>query len=271
VRSPIPVMSIDLALEFEQSGLVRAKQMLAEKLNIQLNLHGQDAPSFADLLEPKQCALVLGEFQTRIQALNLTCSGSMFVKYWAVPLLFPYFYALLTDQLNLAWELSAISVHMASTWSWDRHLNFKSSLFTATALRTQTSDYEIFVLRIFHDLNQVFAVISQVAKVQRFLLWENTALRILQFYDLMQRKNPSDSHKIHMQRQFLLDLPVEQFGLKHNPFLLLQHSRQSSPRTYRRKKCCFYFQLPEADSEFCSSCPLAKKHSSSDQASCQTH
>lgn len=264
MRSLIPVMSIDLALEFEQSDLARAKLILAERLNIQLNLHGQDAPSFADLLEPKQCILVLSEFQRRIQALNLTCSGSMFIKYWAVPLLFPYFYALLTVQLNLAWELSAISVHMASTWSWDRHLNFKSSLLPVSALSTQTTAYEIFVLRVFHDLNQIFAVISQVAKVQGFLLWENTALRILQFYDLMQRKNFSDTLKIHTQRQFLVDLPAEQFGLTHNPFLLLERSCQASPGTYRRKKCCFYFQLPGVDHEYCSSCPLANKLFSSD-------
>lgn len=261
MRSPIPVISIDLATESEQPGLARARQMLAEQLNIQLNLHGQDAPSFADLLEPKQCARVLGEFQARIQALNLTCSGSMFIKYWAVPLLFPYFYALLTKQLDLVWELSAISVHITPNWSWDRHLNFKSAGILATALSTQTSTDEVFVLRIFHDLNQVFAVISQVAKVQRFLLWENTALRLLQFYDLMQRNNLSELHKIHTQRQFLLDLPAEKFGLKHNPFLLLEHSRQVSPETYRRKKCCFYFQLPEADRKYCSSCPLAKTHS----------
>lgn len=264
MRCQIPVISIDLALESEPSSLAQAKQLLTEKLNIQVNLHQQDAPSFADLLEPKECALILGEFQAHIQALNLTCSGSMFTKYWAVPLLFPYLYALLTEQLDLVWELSAISVHMTPTWSWDRHLNFKSAWIPATALSTQTSVYDVFVLRIFHDLNQVFAVISQVAKVQRFLLWENTALRILQFYDLMQREYPSDIHRIHTQRQFLLDLPAEQFGLKHNPFLLLEQSRQTSSRTYRRKKCCFYFQLPEADSEYCSSCPLAKKHSSSD-------
>jgi len=77
----------------------------------------------------------------------------------------------------------------------------------------------------------------------------------------MQRNNLSELHKIHTQRQFLLDLPAEKFGLKHNPFLLLEHSRQVSPETYRRKKCCFYFQLPEADRKYCSSCPLAKTHS----------
>ncbi|HCM31387.1 MAG TPA: (2Fe-2S)-binding protein, partial [Acinetobacter radioresistens] len=79
-------MNIDFALEFEQPGLAQARKILAEKLNIQINLHEHNALSFADLLEPRHCAMVLGEFQSRIQALNLTCSGSMFIKYWAVPL-----------------------------------------------------------------------------------------------------------------------------------------------------------------------------------------
>ncbi|WP_374663491.1 (2Fe-2S)-binding protein [Acinetobacter sp.] len=271
MRSHIPVVNVEPELQLEALGLSQVKLILAEKLNIQINLHGQNALSFADLLEPKQCAAVLSEFQTRIQAVNLTCSGSMFMKYWAVPLLFPYLYALLTEQVHLSWELSALSVKMAPTWDWDRHLNFKPSFLTATALGTQDSDYEVFILRIFHDLNQVFEVISKVAKVQRFLLWENTALRILQFYDLMQRKNPNDTRKIHKQRQFLVDLAAEHFGLKHNPFLLLQHSRQASSGTYRRKKCCFYFQLPEAESEYCGSCPLAKKPQETEQSSCQTH
>ncbi|WP_322874250.1 (2Fe-2S)-binding protein [Acinetobacter radioresistens] len=253
-------MNIDFALEFEQPGLAQARKILAEKLNIQINLHEHNALSFADLLEPRHCAMVLGEFQSRIQALNLTCSGSMFIKYWAVPLLFPYLYALLTEQLDLPWQLSALSVQMAPTWSWDQHLNFKASSLSLTALSTQNSGYEVFMLKVFHDLNQIFQVIGQVAKVQRFLLWENTALRILQFYDLMQRKNPDDIYKNHMHRQFLLDLEAERFGLKHNPFLLLQHSRQSSLENYQRKKCCFYFQLPEAENEYCGSCPLANKH-----------
>jgi len=191
-------MNIDFALEFEQPGLAQARKILAEKLNIHINLHEHNELSFADLLEPRHCAMVLGEFQSRIQALNLTCSGSMFIKYWAVPLLFPYLYALLTEQLNLSWQLSALSVQMAPTWSWDQHLNFKASSLSLTALSTQNSGYEAFMLKI--------------------------------------------------------------FGLKHNPFLLLQHSSQSSLENYQRKKCCFYFQLPEAENEYCGSCPLANKH-----------
>ena len=269
--SHIPVVNVELELELENLGLSRAKQVLADQLNIQIHLHAQDAMSFADLLEPKQCLVVLTEFSKHIQAVNLTCSGSMFMKYWAVPLLFPYLYALFTEQINLPWELSALSVHMAPTWYWDRHLNFKSSFLSADTLSTENQTYAVIILKIFHDLNQVFEVMSKVAKVQKFLLWENTALRILQFYDMMQRKDSTQIGlvKIQNQRQFLSDFPAEYFGLKQNPFLLLEQSRKSKAATYQRKKCCFYFQLPEAQNEYCASCPLLKKDQERDQSSCQ--
>ncbi|WP_228145680.1 (2Fe-2S)-binding protein [Acinetobacter sp. ANC 4654] len=269
MRFHIPIVNVEPELELENLELFQAKQILADQLNIQIHLHAKNALSFADLLEPKQCAAVLSEFQTRIQAVNLTCSGSMFMKYWAVPLLFPYLYALLIERIRLPWELSALSVEMEMTWYWDRHLNFKSAFLPSTSVSTQNYAYEDFILRVFHDLNQLFEVMSKVGKVQRFLLWENTALRILQFYDMMQRKNSTQMRKIQNQRQFLSDLPAEYFGLKQNPFLLLEQSRKSNVETYQRKKCCFYFQLPEAQNEYCSSCPLVKKDQERDQSSCQ--
>jgi ferric iron reductase protein FhuF len=265
------MMDIDLALEFELLGLSQAKRILAERLNIQMNLHSQDAPSFSDLLDPQHCLVVLTEFSTRIQAVNLTCSGSMFMKYWAVPLLFPYLYALLTEEVSLPWELSALSVQLTATWYWDRHLNLKPTLFTKDTGWTQNQTHETAMLVIFDDLNQVFEVISKVAKVQKYLLWENTALRILQFYDLMQKQNSSLRifTTILQQRLFLSNLSAEYFGLKQNPFLLLEQKKKLNSGTYQRKKCCFYFQLPESKREYCSSCPLAKKDQERDQSTCQ--
>lgn len=271
MRSHISVVNVVSEPEFESLGLSQAKHVLAERLNIQINLHMHDACSFADLLDPEQCLIVLTEFSTRIQAVNLTCSGSMFMKYWAVPLLFPYLYALLTEQVSLPWELSALSVQIAATWYWDRHLNIKPTFLKKDTWWTQQHTYKATMLRIFDDLSQVFEVMSKVAKVQRFLLWENTALRILQFYDLMQKQNSSQQTltKILQQRQFLSNLPAEYFGLKQNPFLLLEQKRKLNSGTYLRKKCCFYFQLPESKREYCSSCPLAKKDQERDQSPCQ--
>ncbi|AMW78119.1 (2Fe-2S)-binding protein [Acinetobacter sp. TGL-Y2] len=267
MRSPIPVANIEPELDLENLGLSQAKQILVDQLNIKIHLHAQNTDSFSDLMNPERCLVVLSEFQIRIQAVNLTCSASMFMKYWAVPLLFPYLYALLTEQIHLPWELSALSVQMVPTWYWDRHLNFKLSFLSLNSVNTQNYAYEIFILRVFKDLNQIFEVMSKVGKVQKFLLWENTALRILQFYDLMQRKDSTlkGLRKMKNQRQFLSDLNAEFFGLKQNPFLLLEQSRKLSGGSYQRKKCCFYFQLPEAENEYCASCPLVKKDQGRDQ------
>lgn len=271
MRSLIPIANIDLEPEFEKLGLSQTKLILFERLNIQLNLHEQSTLSFADLLNPTQCLEVLTEFSRRIQAVNLTCSGSMFMKYWAVPLLFPYLYALLIEQINLPWELSALSVQMAPTWYWDRHLNIKPSRLKRNSFQTQNQLYETALFRIFDDLNQIFEVISKVGKVQKYLLWENTALRILQFYDLMQKQNPSTQvfTKIFQQRQFLSDLPAGYFNLKQNPFLLLEQKRKLNGGVYLRGKCCFYFQLPESQCEYCTSCPLLRKDQERDQSPCQ--
>lgn len=267
---PIALKDVELDLELEKLGLYQAKQVLADRLNIQIHLHTQEAMSFADLLNAKPCSIVLEEFATRIQAVNLTCSGSMFMKYWAVPLLFPYLYALLTEQVNLPWALSIFSVQMAPTWCWDRHLNLKSS-FLGDIWWIQNARYDAVILKIFQDLNQIFEVISKVAKVQKFLLWENTALRILQFYDMMQNKGIAQPlvQRSKQQRQFLSRIPAEFFKLKQNPFLYLEKSYQPSCRAYQRKKCCFYFQLPEANNEYCTSCPLAKSKLDRAQTSCQ--
>lgn len=272
MRSHISVVNIDTELELENLGLSRAKQILLDQLNIQMQLHTHTALSFADLLEPEQCFIVLTEFSKRIQAINLTCAGSMFMKYWAVPLLFPYLYARLTEQVHLPWELSAFSVQMTPTWYWDRHLNLKPACLSADSFNTENQTYEAIISKIFDDLNQIFEVMSKVGKVQKFLLWENTALRILQFYDLMERKNLPQVGliKIQQQRQFLSNLAAASFGLKQNPFLLLEQSRKENAGSYQRKKCCFYFQLPEAQHEYCSSCPLTKKYPKREVSACQT-
>jgi len=98
VQSKIAVLNIGSDFKMTKSDISVLRQLLAERLNIQfdvLPVEGQQILSFTDLLNPSACLIALNDFSSRVDAVNLTCATSMFIKYWAVPLLFPYFYALI--------------------------------------------------------------------------------------------------------------------------------------------------------------------------------
>lgn len=275
VQSKIAVLNIGSDFKMTESDIPVLKQLLAERLNIQFDVLPADAQqivSFTDLLNPTVCLTTLNDFGSRVDAVNLTCATSMFIKYWAVPLLFPYFYALTSEEIDLPWDISCISTVLSTDWCWDRTLHLINLPQLQLGVGRQQQSFEESVRFILDDLQKLFDVLARSGKVQKFLLWENTALRILQFYDMMNRKGGDQAllSRIQFQRQFLIDLPAVDLGLKQNPFYLLDQSRQQSSTTYQRKKCCFYFQLPEAQKEYCASCPLLRQDEHRGQHSCKT-
>lgn len=275
VQSKIAVLNIGSDFKMTKSDISVLRQLLAERLNIQfdvLPVEGQQILSFTDLLNPSACLIALNDFSSRVDAVNLTCATSMFIKYWAVPLLFPYFYALTSEDIDLPWDLSCISTGLPPDWYWDRTLHLINLPQLQHGVSRKQQSFEGYVRFILDDLKKLFDALARTGKVQKFLLWENTALRILQFYDMMNRKGGNQAllSRIQYQRQFLLDLPAADLGLKQNPFYLLDQSRQQSSTTYQRKKCCFYFQLPEAQKEYCASCPLLRQDEHRGQYSCKS-
>ena len=249
----IPTLNLPTTLDFDIDLL---NQRLMESLNIRIKEYSQQEYSFADLTHPQKCFQILMKFSSKIEAVSLTCASSMFMKYWAVPLLYPFLYALLTQRVNLAWSMRHISTDLSPNWFWNRELLITPP--NSICFYTDKFQFEEFIFIIFNDLKKIFKSVSQVGKVKQQLLWENTALRILQFYDAMAVKDNLKMYqrKMQIQRQFLNDISAEYFGLKENPFKALEINRDMHLNIYRRKKCCFYFQLPESSNEYCASCPL---------------
>lgn len=162
----------------------------------------------------------------------------------------------------MLWNTKLFSMQLGPHWHWDRHLNLKERTLIEhkTTLKiTQVSDFSAV---IFADLKQIFDSISRAAKVPTFVLWENTSLRILQFFDQMLKKSIqnqwSDELRHHLSEceQRFISLPPDLFGLKFNPLALLKKDKDTLRSGYLRQKCCFYFMLPESEGDYCSSCPL---------------
>ena len=262
----IPVKHLD----DDYSDFTELKNTLKSDINIQIKQVNACRYHAADLLDPLSCREIIQDFALRIEAKNLTCAGSMFMKYWAVPLLYPYWYSMLIHQVTLSWSLDQIVLDLPENWLWDRTLLLDLDQGKNHKLIQKHESFTSLFNQILNDLYLIFKVISRVTKVKMALIWENTALRILQFYDMIQRKSAAYiiEQNIKEQRQYLTHLHADLFGLKTNPFLSLINHWSDDINTYARQKCCFYFQLPEAEHEYCTGCPLQNRDKTRDKHVC---
>ncbi|WP_111895344.1 (2Fe-2S)-binding protein [Acinetobacter sp. MB5] len=263
----IPCIAHDCDIEL--SDFSAFQKELMSTLNIQVMLVDACTYRGADLLDPVRCFEIIQIFAEKIKAKNSTCAGSMLIKYWVVPLLYPYWYSSLFQQRQLPWAFTEFVFDLPEKWAWNRTLTLNISPKNTSTLLQEKYDFESLFFMVFRDLNSIFEVISQVAKVPKKLLWENTALRILQFYDMILRKQQLIcGQAIQQQRQFLMQLSAKHFELTHNPFGDLIEHWNPDIKTYCRQKCCFYFQLPEAQYEYCKSCPLQNRVKTKDKYLC---
>lgn len=260
----IPVLALNEPSAWADCAWLEPEQWMRQQLNIELGIHPETALSFADLIDPQKCEAIVLAFSARVSASNSTCAASMLIKYWSVVLLYPFLYSMLHQKVFIAWNVTALSMHIGQHWDWDRQFNLKENILIDPATRLKITQCTDFSSEIFSDLKQIFDSLSRVAKVTTFVLWENTSLRILQFFDQMLNKSIkqqwTDEMKAHLAEceQQLINLPAEVFGLKHNPLALLKQHQNTLRAGYLRKKCCFYFMLPESKGDYCSSCPLAQ-------------
>lgn len=258
----IPVLSLNDTNSLADFALLDAEQWLRQQLNIELGVHTENTVSFADLLDPEKCDMIISAFLTRVSAANSTCAASMLIKYWSVIFLYPFLYSMLHQKPFMHWNVKAFSMQMGSNWHWDRHLNLKQNMLIQQKTMLKFTQFSDFSAVIFADLKQIFDSISRVAKVPTFVLWENTSLRILQFFDQMLKKSiqnqwPDDiRHNLAECEQQFMELSPDLFGLKFNPLALLKKDKDTLRSGYLRQKCCFYFMLPESEGDYCSSCPL---------------
>lgn len=269
MQSNIPFM----ALESHPAhlGFASLQTEIEQVLNIRIELCHQWNHRGSDLLHPDRCLKIVQQFAAQIQVKNLTCAGSMLIKYWAVPLLYPYFYSVLLNKPHMPWALDKVVLDLNASWAWDRVLKFNLDAEFEQNMQSPPSDPVAFFQIIFSDLNEVFEVLGRVAKVPKVLLWENTALRILQFYDLMARRQISAEclARIKAQRASVQMLYADDFGLAKNPFKQLFDAWSNRQQCYQRQKCCFYFQLPEAAHDYCKNCPLQQRSKLREKHQCK--
>lgn len=260
----IPVHSLNDDNSLADFALLESEQWMRQQLNIELGIHTKNALSFADLMDSKKCGIIISVFSEQVSAANSTCAASMLIKYWSVIFLYPFLYSMLYQKPFINWNAQAFSMQLEQHWHWDRHLNLRENTLIRhgnTLKSTQVADFSEV---IFTDLKQIFDNLSRVAKVPTFVLWENTSLRILQFFDQMLKKSIQNQwtdemrHYLAECEQQLINLPPDIFGLKFNPLALLKKDKDTLRSGYLRQKCCFYFMLPESEGDYCSSCPLSQ-------------
>ncbi|KCZ02529.1 (2Fe-2S)-binding protein, partial [Acinetobacter baumannii] len=130
-----------------------------------------------------------------------------------------------------------------------------------------TSFYSVQIIHLqeFNDLieqlNLLFKQLAKIGRVPYVLLWENVAVRVVQFYHSFtnQNLNPDIQSRLEQQKQFFKSKAAESFYLTENPFVRLWNGWHPEFNTFMRQKCCFYFQLEEAEQTLCRNCPLRLK------------
>ena len=234
------------------------KDFLQLQQELKLNVHclHTDSITLADMREESVCLQILQDFATRIQAKNLTCATSLFVKYWATIWLLPFLYSHAISLPFIKWQSSALVVELPETWHWDRTLQLKDTALPSIQIMP-LQDIE----RILYQLRVLFQHMAKVGRVPYALLWENAAVRVVQFYHaLAQQPLSAAVHaRLKQQQELVKSQSAHSFGLAENPFVCLWNHWHSNLQTYMRQKCCFYFQLEVAEQALCRNCPLQLK------------
>ncbi len=239
-----------------QAALASSFSVLQQHLKLEIGYQDMPAITLAALFDDSTCRQVLQDFATRIHAKNQRCATSLFVKYWATFWMVPFLYCQAASLPFVKWHYSAFVVELADCWHWDRRLQLADSASYCCQIMSLPALEAM--LRQFNDLLQQLA---RVGRVPYALLWENVAVRVVQFYrSLAQQELSNDMYLRLQQQQHLLKTRTAQsFNLPENPFLKLWSNWHPEFNTYMRQKCCFYFQLEDAAQELCRNCPLQLK------------
>lgn len=180
----------------------------------------------------------------------------MFVKYWCTSWILPFLYCHAAVLPFVKWDSSALVIDLPEQWYWNRTLQLNQASFYS---------FQIIHLQEFNDLieqlNMLFKQLAKIGRVPYVLLWENVAVRVVQFYRSFtkQNLNPDIQSRLEQQKQFFKSKTAESFYLTENPFMRLWNGWHPEFNTFMRQKCCFYFQLEEAEQTLCRNCPLRLK------------
>ncbi|MCH7313192.1 (2Fe-2S)-binding protein [Acinetobacter sp. ANC 3882] len=239
-----------------QAELASSFAVIQQQMNLEIRCLDTNHIQLAELLDESVCQEILHDFATRIHAKNLTCASSLFIKYWSTIWILPFLYCQAAAVPFVKWQSSALAVNLPEGWYWDRTLQLVDSKSLSLQIMT-LKDIES-MLTYF---NLLFIKIARVGRVPYALLWENAAVRVVQLYRSLAQQNLTKEMQDRLQQQqcLLRSRSASSFNLTENPFLQLWNNWHPEFKTYMRKKCCFYFQLEQAEQKLCSNCPLQVK------------
>ncbi|HBO70904.1 MAG TPA: (2Fe-2S)-binding protein [Acinetobacter sp.] len=240
----------------DQARLTTPVSALSKHLKLEVCYLDTKAITLADLLDDSICEKTLQDFAKRIHAKNLSCASSLFVKYWSTVWILPFLYCQAASLTFVKWQSSILAVNLSTEWYWDRTLQLTNS----EALSLEVMSLQD-IGAIFDQLNCLFQQIAKVGRVSYALLWENAAVRVVQFYHSWTQQNisPEMQEKLQQQQQLIKMRSAQSFHLAENPFVRLWSHWHPELATYMRKKCCLYFQLDEAGQTLCRNCPSQLK------------
>lgn len=230
--------------------------MLQQNLKLEICYFPTNVTTLVDLLDDVVCKNTLQNFAARIHAKNLRCATSLFIKYWSTFWILPFLYSQAASLPFVKWQSSTLVVDLPKTWYWDRTLQ----LLDSPKLSLHVMSFQEIELML-NQLSMLFSQIAKIGRVSYTLLWENVAVRVVQFYHALQQQNLGKDmlEGLLQQQQWLKTKSAQSFSLKENPFAKLWANWHPELNTYMREKCCFYFQLEEAGQALCRNCPLQLK------------
>jgi len=230
--------------------------MLQQNLKLEICYFPTNVTTLVDLLDDVVCKNTLQNFAARIHAKNLRCATSLFIKYWSTFWVLPFLYSQAASLPFVKWQSSTLVVDLPKTWYWDRTLQ----LLDSPKLSLHVMSFQEIELML-NQLSMLFSQIAKIGRVSYTLLWENVAVRVVQFYHALQQQNLGKDmlEGLLQQQQWLKAKSAQSFSLKENPFAKLWANWHPELNTYMREKCCFYFQLEEAGQALCRNCPLQLK------------
>lgn len=246
---------MNTCLYFPQT-LSETTAILQQDLQLDIRCLAGDAIRLADLMDESTCRQVLQNFAARIHAKKMTCASSLFIKYWATIWILPFLYCHADSLPFIGWSSAGLAVNLPVSWHWDRTLQLVEPTLSSLQIMS-LNDIE----NMLGQFNPLFQQLAKVGHVPYALLWENAAVRVVQFYQSQARQDLSKAKRSRLQQQIALlkAKSGESFNLAENPFISLWNNWFPNNEIYMRKKCCFYFQLEEAGQTLCRNCPLQLK------------
>ncbi|MEB1808463.1 MAG: (2Fe-2S)-binding protein [Bacillaceae bacterium] len=217
-----------------------------------------------DLFDKEKLLSFLGEVQEELQAPDLMVTGSAFSKRYSYLIIASAFYSFLmfNKKLNISAEnLAILSSTSQEKWLPRLFFNDQTAYIPETKEDRKTCRDDLIKELFVDHLSPLWDNISELCKVPKPILWENTAIYLFWIFETLLKR---DDLAPELRDTIQLDFDYFLYATEHSIFkdykshpitgFYCDMTSLGGQAVRIRKTCCLYYALSE-EGKMCKGCP----------------